>query len=496
MKHKVILAIDQGTTGTRAILYDQEAKPLAAAYREFKQYFPKPGWVEHDPQEIWSSTLQVIRQALERSSVTAQDIAAIGITNQRETTVLWDKKTGKPIHRAIVWQDRRTSEFCKKLRDKGYENEFRARTGLVLDPYFSGTKIAWLLKHIPGARQKARRGQLLFGTIDSWILWKLTGAKSHATDYTNASRTLLFNIKTRTWDERLLRILNIPSAFLPKAQDSGSFFGETAAGGVLPKGIPILSMMGDQQAALYGQACYSPGQVKNTYGTGCFIVINLGKSFKKPPFGVLATLCCDEDGKSNYALEGSVFIAGAVVQWLRDGLQFFKDAKQSEALARSVKDTDGVTLIPAFAGLGSPYWNPYVRGIISGLTRGTTRAHIVRAALESIAHQTADVVELIQDQTEIPIRTLKVDGGATRNKFLMQFQADLLGIPILVSHISEATAWGVAKLAAKVSGLWPSLKSVDDKFNFDRFVPRLGRAEARGWRAKWKCEVNRLLAKF
>lgn len=496
MKSKVVLAIDQGTTGTRALLYDREANLIASSYREFKQYFPTPGWVEHDPQEIWQSTSQVIREAMERSHVPARTIAAIGITNQRETTILWDKTTGRPIHRAIVWQDRRTSEFCERLKRGGYENEFRDKTGLVLDPYFSGTKIRWLLEQVPDARQKARRGQILFGTIDSWLLWKLTGGKSHATDYTNASRTLLFNIKKRQWDERLLRILDIPLAVLPKVQDSGSFFGETTAQGALRSGIPILSVIGDQQAALYGQACYGAGQVKNTYGTGCFLMINLGNTFKKPPFGVLATLCCDEEGKSAYAFEGSVFIAGAAVQWLRDGLKFFKDAKQTEALAKSVRDAAGVILIPAFAGLGSPYWNPHVRGIISGLTRGTSRAHIVRAALESIAHQTADIVELIKKETRISIHALRVDGGATRNKFLMQFQADLLGIPIWVSHISEATAWGVAKLAAKVSGLWPSLKPIDRKFNFDKFLPRMSRTKTKLLRAKWKGEVNRLLAKF
>ncbi len=490
-----VLAIDQGTTGTRAIVYDRSGNFLASAYQEFCQHYPRPGWVEHDPEEIWKSVLAVTRRALQRAQISASTVAAIGITNQRETTVLWDRKTGKPLAPAIVWQDRRTAEICLSLKKSPGEKIFRDKTGLVLDPYFSGTKIQWLLQHLPGLKRKAANGKLAFGTIDSWLLWNLTGGRAHATDFTNASRTLLFNIRTRRWDPELLKILKIPESILPAVQDSGSRFGETVSLGVLKRGVPIFSMIGDQQAALYGQACYRKGEVKNTYGTGCFVVLNLGSRFQKPPFGLLATLACDEKGQPVYALEGSVFIAGAAIQWLRDGLGFFKHAQETEKLAKKVKDAGGVTVIPAFAGLASPYWNASVRGVISGLTRGTTRAHIVRATLESIAHQTADVLDRMKEE-KVSIRELKVDGGATENSFLMQFQADLLGIPILVSDMAESTAWGAAKLAAKTAGLWPSLAALDVKRRFKRFVPRMKRATVRGLRHHWQKEVERLLADF
>ena len=474
-------------------MYDRSANFLASAYQEFPQYYPRPGWVEHDPREIWNSTLAVISQALGRARLSPSKIAAIGITNQRETSDLWDRANGKPAARAIVWQDRRTADFCAKLKKAGHEKKFRDKTGLMLDPYFSGTKIRWMLDHLPGLKRKAARGQIAFGTIDTWLLWNLTGGRVHATDFTNASRTLLFNIKNLRWDRELLKILKVPEAVLPEVRDSGSRFGETAACGPLPRGIPVYAMIGDQQAALYGQACYQKGEVKNTYGTGCFVVLNLGTGYQKPPFGLLATLACNEAGKPVYALEGSVFIAGAAVQWLRDGLHFFKHAAETGRMVRKVKDTGGVTVIPAFAGLGSPYWNAEVRGTITGLTRGTTREHIVRAALESIAQQTADVLERMKEE-KVSIRALKVDGGATQNDFLMQFQADLSGIPVLVSDIAESTAWGAAKLAGKAAGLWPDLKKIDSRQRYRRFRPRMRRAEAQMLRAHWKQEIKRLLS--
>ena len=493
MRASVVLAIDQGTTGTRAILYSKVGTMLGAAYQEFRQHYPSPGWVEHNPLEIWHSTLSVIRKVMLQTRVLPSQLATVGITNQRETTLLWDRRTGKPVYPAIVWQDRRTASRCEQLKKRGFEKLFRGKTGLVLDPYFSGTKISWILEHGRGLRRRAEKGEILFGTIDTWLLWNLTGGRSHATDFTNASRTLLFNIKTKDWDSELLRILKIPRALLPRVQNSGSRFGETVRLKPLASGIPIHAMVGDQQAALYGQACYKKGEVKNTYGTGCFAVLNLGSHFRKPPFGLLATLACDREGKPVYALEGSVFIAGAAIQWLRDGLGFFKKAGETERLAQSVKDAGGVVVIPALAGLGSPYWNPYVRGMITGLTRGTRREHIVRATLESLAQQTADMLELMQREAGPSIHELKVDGGATANRFLMQFQADLLGMPILVSDIAEATAWGAAKLAGTSSAFWTSLKTLDRGRRYRRFTPRFSRGRREALRGIWKKEIRRLL---
>ncbi len=493
MKRRAVLAIDQGTTGTRAILFDEKASFLSSAYQEFPQYYPHPGWVEHHPNEIWKSTLHVIRQALKKAHLEASKIEAIGMTNQRETTILWDKTTGRSIYPAIVWQDRRTAHFTSALRQAGYEPVVREKTGLVLDPYFSASKIHWLMNHIPGLRRKAERGLIAFGTIDTWLLWKLTGGKVHATDFTNASRTLLFNIKNCQWDPELLQIFKVPEAILPEVKDSSARFGQTVAQGPLVKGIPVTAIMGDQQAALYGQGCYEKGQAKNTYGTGCFVVMNLGKRFKKPPVGLLATLACSEEGKARYALEGSIFIAGAAIQWLRDGLKFFHHAKETESLARKVSDSGGVTVIPALAGLGSPYWNPHVRGMITGLTRGTRREHIIRATLESLAHQTADVMEIMKKYSGHAVKELKVDGGATANKLLMQFQADILDLPVLVSERSESTAWGVAKLAAQAIHLWPSLKKIDRRQKYCRFIPKMRFAERKKHRDLWKQEIERLL---
>ncbi|MCM8774948.1 MAG: glycerol kinase GlpK [Candidatus Omnitrophica bacterium] len=493
MKKSVVLAIDQATTGTRAVLYNQRGKFLNSSYREFRQYYPSTGWVEHDPQEIWHSVLKVISDALTRGRIHPSQIASMGITNQRETTVLWDRKTGRPVHPAIVWQDRRTASFCEQLKKRGMENTVRNKTGLVMDPYFSGTKIHWLLEHVPGLKRKARKGQILFGTIDTWLIWKLTGGRVHVTDLTNASRTLLLCIRKRRWDDELLRMFKIPPSILPQVQESGSYFGETVSQGCLRQGIPIYAVMGDQQAALYGQGCDRAGEAKNTYGTGCFAVLNIGRRPQKVPFGLLGTLACDENGKPVYALEGSIFITGAAVQWLRDGLGFFRHAGETETLAKNVEDTSGVVVIPALVGLGSPYWNPHVRSMITGLTRGTRREHIVRAVLESIAQQTADVLEIMQRDSGYAIKELKVDGGATANRFLMQFQADLLGVPILVSDIAESTAWGVAKLSARMAGFWSDLKAIDRRRKYLRFLPRSSVSQRQVLREQWKREIRRLL---
>jgi glycerol kinase len=473
----LVLAIDQGTTGTRAVVFDEKTRVVGSAYREFKQYFPKPGWVEHDPEEIWRVTKAVIKAA-----VKGRRIAAIGITNQRETTVLWDRTTGRPVRRAIVWQDRRTAAFCDRLRDRGLEPKIRAKTGLVLDPYFSASKIRWMLDADASVRRKAKEGRLAFGTIDSWLLWKLTGGEVHATDLTNASRTMLLNIKTGAWDADLLKIFGVPAAILPRVLASGSDFGWTA------DGIPVRAMLGDQQAALFGQGCYGPGEAKNTYGTGCFLVVNSGPRWKRPPKGLLATLACGAGGEKAFALEGSVFVAGAAVQWLRDGLGILAKASETERLARSVPDTGGVVFVPALAGLGAPFWNAEARGELTGLTRGTTRAHVARAALEAVAHRSADVVEAMG----LRLKGLKVDGGMTGNGFLMQLQADLLQTPVFVSEFAESTAWGAAKLAGIGAGIWKSAASADRKRKYRRFSPKMGRSAAAGLRRRWRAAVERV----
>lgn len=488
-----ILAIDQGTTGTRALVYDHSGRMRGSAYQEFHQYYPQPGWVEHDPLEIWKTTVSVIGRALSKAGISSLRIASVGITNQRETTVLWERKTGKPVSRAIVWQDRRTAQICAGLKARGLEGLFRERTGLVLDPYFSGTKIQWMLNTIPQLRRKAARGDVLFGTIDTWLLWNLTGGKMHATDVTNASRTLLLNIKKICWDRELLKMLRIPSAILPEVHPSRFSYGKSTFGSSLKQGVPINAMAGDQQAALYGQGCYHSGEAKNTYGTGCFFMTNEGKNYRRPPRGLLGTLACDAQGKPAYALEGSVFIGGAVVQWLRDGLGFVKRASETEKIARQIKDTGGVIIVPAFTGLGSPYWNPNVRGAIFGLTRGTRRGHLIKAALESIAFQTADVFEAMSRSLGKKLRFLKVDGGATANDYLMQFQADLLGVPVLRSDRTEATAWGAAKLAGVACGFWKDVRDIDRTVSYKRFVPRMSRRVRRARMEAWRSAVRRLL---
>ena len=469
-KQKYILALDQGTTGSRAFIFDQHGKIVADAYQEFKQFYPQPGWVEHDAEEIWQSCVSVIKHALAKTYLNPRQISAIGITNQRETTVIWDRKTHKPVHRAIVWQCRRTASMCAQADLKKAAAMIRNKTGLVLDPYFSGTKIKWLLDHIPGLRRKAEQGSVCFGTIDSWLIWKLTNGQVHATDVTNASRTLCFNIRRLEWDRELLKLLSIPESILAQVRESGTIFGHTGHGAAgLTDGIPIVAVMGDQQSALYGQGCYAPGTIKNTYGTGCFLVLNTGKKLIYSSEGLLSTIACDEKGKPVYALEGSVFIAGALVEWLRDGLKVIKASAASEVAMKKVSDTQGVYFVPAFTGLGAPYWKSDARGLITGLTRGTSVNHIIRAALESIAYQTKDVFDLMQKAYGRKIKILKVDGGACRNDSLMQFQADILGCPLIRPRTTESTVLGVAYLAGVTMGLWErrdlgKLQGVDKSF--------------------------------
>ncbi|MBN2088491.1 glycerol kinase GlpK [candidate division KSB1 bacterium] len=453
---KYILAIDQGTTGSTVLIFDKDGKIVSRGYKEFTQIYPQPGWVEHDPEEIWETTVAVIREALTSSQLNSQQIEAIGMTNQRETTVVWDKKSGKSIHPAIVWQCRRTQQICENLKNEGLTPFFQQRTGLVLDAYFSGTKIQWLLDNVPGARKKALDGDLLFGTIDTWLLWKLTGGKVHATDFTNASRTLIFNIHEQKWDVELLKILNIPGPLLPEVKNSAGLFGYTNFSQIFSAPVPILGIAGDQQAAMFGQCCWEPGMVKNTYGTGCFIMMNTGTNAIHSPNGLITTIAVTSDGKPCYALEGSVFIAGAAIQWLRDELKIIATASETEALAQSVANSNGVYLVPAFVGLGAPYWDMEARGLICGLTRGANRAHLVRAALESIAYQTQDVVRIMAGDANIPIRELRVDGGAAANNFLMQFQADILDIPVDRPEIIETTAMGAAFLAGLAADFWNS----------------------------------------
>ncbi len=491
-----ILAIDEGTTGTRSYVFDAQGRVRGSSYREFTQFFPRPGWVEHDALEIWEAVQATTRGALRAAGLKASSLAAIGITNQRETTVVWDRATGRPIHRAIVWQCRRTAERCEQLKRQGMEGRFRVRTGLLLDAYFSGTKIEWLLKNVPGAMDRARRRRLAFGTIDSWLLWNLTGGASHATDPTNASRTLLFDIRRKRWDPQLCRILGVPSSILPRVQESASDFGKTSSKGFLGSAIPVTGIAGDQQAALYGQGCHAPGTLKNTYGTGCFLLLNLGRRFLLSKNRLLTTLGCDGAGRPAYVLEGAVFIGGAAIQWVRDGLGLLKSSAESEGVARSVKGTGGVYLVPAFVGLGAPYWDARARGAILGITRGTTRAHVVRAALESLAFQTRDVVEAMRKDSGHPVRELRVDGGACRNDVLLQFQADLLGAHIDRPRMVETTAMGAAYLAGLQAGLFRSAEFVRRVRRTDRvFRPHMGKTERERLWSGWKDAVRRTLTR-
>ncbi|MEI6210387.1 MAG: glycerol kinase GlpK [bacterium] len=488
-----ILAIDQGTTGSRAFLFDQQGAVVSSAYQEFPQYYPKPGWVEQDALEIWASVESVIRKALAQARIRPVQIAGLGITNQRETTLLWDRHTGKPCHRAIVWQCRRTADMCRRL--KRHAPLVQKTTGLVLDAYFSGTKVAWILDHVPGLRARARQGAIAFGTMDAWLIYKLTRGRVHATDMTNASRTLLFDISKRDWSPALLKMLDIPAAVLPGVLPSAAIFGHTAGSVAgLPDGIPITGVMGDQQAALYGQGCTGPGTVKNTYGTGCFLLLNTGQCRVDSTQGLVTTLACDETGNPVFALEGSIFTAGAVVQWLRDELQVISTATETERLAEGLSDTRGVYFVPAFAGLGAPYWEPHARGAITGLTRGANVRHIVRAALESMAYQTRDVFALMQKESHLKIRQLAVDGGACRNNFLMQFQADQLGIQVVRPEMADSTVAGAAYLAGVATGLWSPSRIFRSK-PIDRvFTPHLSRRAADALYTGWKQAVGQVLA--
>jgi glycerol kinase len=487
-----VVAIDQGTTGTTVLVLDQRGRVVGRAYAEFTQHYPRPGWVEHDAEEIWQVTLRVLRQACRRARVRARDVVAIGITNQRETTVVWERRSGRPVHRAIVWQDRRTAPACVALRERGLEPDVRRKTGLLFDPYFAGTKLQWLLDHVRRARERAARGDLCFGTIDSWLVFRLTGGGSHVTDPTNASRTLLFDIHSGAWDPELCRLFDVPAAMLPEVRPSSGEFGRTAPD-VLGAPVPIMGIAGDQQAALFGQGCVEAGTAKNTYGTGAFLLLHTGGRAVESRHGLLTTVACDARGGRAYALEGAIFIAGAAIQWLRDGLGLVKKAAESERLARSVDSTLGVHLVPAFVGLGAPYWDPDARGAILGLTRGVKREHLVRAALEAIAFQTRDVADAMAADAGTPAHVLRVDGGAAANDFLMQFQADVLGVPVDRPKLVETTAAGAAFLAGLGGGFWGSQAEIAGARRLDkRFEPRMKADERDRRYAAWQAAVTRV----
>ncbi|AGA70746.1 glycerol kinase [Desulfitobacterium dichloroeliminans LMG P-21439] len=491
---KYILALDQGTTSCRAILFDRESHIVGVAQKEFTQIYPQPGWVEHDPEEIWSTQYGVIAELLARYHVKLEEISCIGITNQRETTVVWDKYTGKPIANAIVWQCRRTAPLCDELKEKGLEPLFKEKTGLVLDAYFSGTKIRWILDHVPGAQEKAEKGDLLFGTMDTWLVWNLTKGQIHVTDYSNASRTLLYNIKSLEWDEELLRLLRIPLAMLPEVKPSSYIYGKTAAEGFFGYELPLAGIAGDQQAALFGQACFEPGMAKNTYGTGCFMLLNTGEEVCESRHGLVSTIAWGMDGKVVYALEGSVFIAGAVIQWLRDELKLIETAADSEYFAGKVSDNGGVYVVPAFTGLGAPYWDMDARGAIVGLTRGSNKNHIIRAALESMAYQTKDILKAMEADSGLLLQLLKVDGGAVSNNLLMQFQADLLGVEVERPQCIETTALGAAYLAGLATGFWSDLEELKGKSRHDRsFEPRMSEELKEKYYQGWKKAVRRVM---
>lgn len=455
--NKTLLAIDQGTTSSRAILFTAQGAVVSLQQKEFKQYYPQKGWVEHDPMDIWNDTLEVCRAVIAHAPHDAERIAAIGITNQRETTIVWDRKSGKPVYNAIVWQDRRTADLCDKLKKDGHEKTISAKTGLLLDPYFSATKIAWILENVKGAREKAEKGELAFGTVDTWLLWNLTEGKVHATDATNAARTMLYNIVEQAWDDELLKLFDIPKSLLPEVKDNVADFGTT---GLLGNELTIGGMAGDQQAAVIGQACFEKGMVKSTYGTGCFALMNIGDTFKASQNKLLTTIAYRLNGKATYAVEGSIFVAGAAIQWLRDGLQLFDDAAQSEAMARSVDDNNGVYFVPAFTGLGAPYWNPHARAIISGLTRDSSAAHIVRAALEAQAYQTLDLMAAMEADSGYKPALIRADGGLVSNQFVCQFLTDMLDTPVEIPAVTETTAWGAACLAGLQSGVFKSLDDI------------------------------------
>jgi glycerol kinase len=487
-----ILSIDQGTTSSRAIVFDQAGAEVSVAQKEFTQHYPNPGWVEHDANEIWGTTIGVIADALGKADINPNEIDGIGITNQRETTVVWDAETGKPIHNAIVWQDRRTASICDDLKEKGLADEIQKKTGLIVDAYFSGTKVKWILDNVDGARERAQEGKLRFGTIDSWLIWKLTGGNVHVTDYTNASRTMIFNIHDLEWDEKLLDELDIPKSMLPEAKSSSEVYGETVDYHFFGENVKIAGIAGDQQAALFGQGCYDQGEAKNTYGTGCFLLMNTGKEAVKSENQLLTTIAASADGGAKYALEGSIFVAGAAIQWLRDEMGLIEESPDSEYFAEKVDGTDGVYVVPAFTGLGAPYWDMYARGTIVGLTRGTNKDHVIRATLESLAYQTRDVLDAMEADSGINLKELAVDGGAVANDFLMQFQADILGTPVERPEYTETTALGAAYLAGLAVGYWDSKEEVLEKRRIDKtFQPEMEAEEKEKLYAGWQKAVGR-----
>ena len=492
----MILALDQGTTSSRAILFDRFGRPVAVSQKEFTQHYPESGWVEHDPEEIWATQLAAARQAIIMAGVSASDVKAIGIANQRETTVIWDRKTGVPIYPAIVWQDRRTADFCSEIKAAGYESAIRSQTGLLLDSYFSATKIAWILDHVQGARAAAEAGQLAFGTIDSFLIWRLTGGKVHVTDITNASRTLLFNIHKLDWSIALLDVFRIPRQLLPTVVNSSTFVGVTDAS-ILGASIPIAGIAGDQQAAAFGQACFHPGMVKNTYGTGCFMLMNIGKAELPEGGELITTVGATHQGENEYALEGSVFVGGAAIQWLRDELGLIRHSSEVEEIARTLPDADGVYVVPAFAGLGAPYWDSYARGAVFGLSRGTGKAHLVRATLESIAYQCRDVLEALVRGSGHPMKEIRVDGGAANNDLLMQFQADILGIPVVRPKYTESTGLGAAYLAGLAIGTWESLTEIEQMWTIERrFAPAMPESRRDELYLGWQEAVRRVKSNF
>lgn len=490
-----ILAIDQGTTSSRAMLFDREGRMVGMAQREFAQLFPQPGWVEHDPREILTSVYTTITELLNREQIDPRRIAGIGITNQRETTVVWDKRTGQPIHNAVVWQSRQSQALCERLKAEGHEPLIRRTTGLLVDAYFSATKIRWILDHVPGAQARAERGELLFGTIDTWLVWNLTGGAAHVTDYTNAARTLLFNIHDLRWDDTLLALLDIPRAMLPEVRGSSEIHGHTRPQFFFDRQIPIAGIAGDQQAALFGHACFEPGMAKNTYGTGCFMLMNTGDKAVSSGNGLLTTIAWGINGKVEYALEGSIFVAGSVVQWLRDGLRMFGKSSDCQAYAERVPDSGGVYLVPAFVGLGAPYWRSDVRGAMFGVTRGTSKEHFIRAAVESMAYQTRDVLAAMEADAGIELKELRADGGAMANDFMVQFQSDLLGVPVLRPRMAETTAFGAACLAGLATGFWESREQISAQWALDRrFEPQMAQARREKLYAGWQQAVAATLA--
>ncbi|MCM3568719.1 glycerol kinase GlpK [Neobacillus mesonae] len=492
---KYILSLDQGTTSSRAILFNKKGEMVHSAQKEFTQYFPKPGWVEHNPNEIWGSILSVIAEVLTESGIKPDQIAGIGITNQRETTVVWEKETGVPVYNAIVWQSRQTSEICEELKEKGYNNLFRSKTGLLIDAYFSGTKIKWILDNVEGAREKADAGKLLFGTIDTWLIWKLSGGRAHVTDYSNASRTLMYNIHELKWDDELLNILTVPKSMLPDVRPSSEIYAKTVDYHFFGQEVPVAGVAGDQQAALFGQACFEQGMAKNTYGTGCFMLMNTGEKAVRSVNGLLTTIAWGLNDKVEYALEGSIFVAGSAIQWLRDGLRMFKEAKDSEVYAKRVESTEGVFVVPAFVGLGTPYWDSDVRGAVFGLTRGTTKEHFIRAVLESIAYQTKDVLSAMEADAGIKLKALRVDGGAVKNNFLMEFQSNILNVMVERPVINETTALGAAYLAGLAVGFWSSTEEIKKQWAIDeQYCPKMTEEHRESLYKGWKKAVKAAMA--